>query len=25
MGNLLALDPPTPGIDDLLFKGPKVD
>lgn len=21
MGNLLALDPPTPGIDDLLFKG----
>ncbi len=23
MGNLLALDPPTPGIDDLLFKGRK--
>lgn len=23
MGNLLALDPPTPGIDDLLFKGGK--
>ena len=23
MGNLLALDPPTPGIDDLLFRGPK--
>jgi hypothetical protein len=21
MGNLLALDPPTPGIDDLLFRG----
>jgi hypothetical protein len=25
MGNLLALDPPTPGIDDLLFRGPKGD
>lgn len=25
MGNLLALDPPTPGIDDLLFKNPKAD
>lgn len=25
MGNLLALDPPTPGIDDLLFRGPKAD
>lgn len=25
MGNLLALDPPTPGIDDLVFKGPKAD
>ena len=23
MGNLLALDPPTPGIDDLTLKGPK--
>jgi len=25
MGNLLALDPPTPGIDDLLFRNPKDD
>jgi Coenzyme PQQ synthesis protein D (PqqD) len=25
MGNLLALDPPTPGIDDLLFRDPKAD
>lgn len=25
MGNLLALDPPTPGIDDLLFRDEKTD
>lgn len=25
MGNLLALDPPTPGIDDLLFRDPSSD
>lgn len=25
MGNLLALDPPTPGIDDLLFKNDRVE
>lgn len=25
MGNLLALDPPTPGIDDLLFRDGKVE
>jgi len=25
MGNLLALDPPTPGIDDLLFRARKAD